>query len=167
MADFKTPVKKVVVKAVKAVPAGLKQAHFTRNVFTLSVENHVLVSDILKPVFWTHIAAQLHKNDRVEVLPENGTWYAEFMVIASSSNWAKVVPLRIIQLDTEGVSTAALDEYYVKWGTQSTGFRVHRQADKAVMKDEKGKDLKFETAEQANEWIQAQQTAAFKALEAV
>lgn len=158
MADLKTQ-NRIVVRAVKALGDNLKLAQFARNVFVLTVDNTVLLSDILKPIFWTHIAAKLAKGDRVEVMPESGTWYAEFLITASAKNWAKVVPLRVIQLDTENVSSKALDEYYVKWASRALGFRVHRHADGQVVKD------KFETAEQANEWVQKQQEDAAKALE--
>lgn len=158
MADFKAP-NKIAVRAVKALGTQLQLAQFARNVFVLTVENTVAQSDILKPIFWTHIAEKLKKGDRVEVTPEDGSWYAEFMIVSSSSNWAKVVPLRVIQIDSDYVSAKALDEYYVKWASKALGFRVHRRGDGQVVKD------KFETAESANTWIQTIQESAAKELE--
>lgn len=160
MAEPKAAVKAQPPRAVKSNADRLKQAQFERNVFVLYVENHVTLADVLKPIFWTHIATKLKPKDRIEVEPDNATWFAEFRVLAAASNWAKVIPLRIQQLDGEPVVATALEEYYVKWASQTLKHQVHRRADKAVVAS------KFDTSEQAMEWIANKQSGDAKALEA-
>ena len=160
MAESKTIAKTATPRAVKVTRDRLRLAQFERNVYVLYVENTTTLSDILKPIFWTHIAAGLNRKDRIEVEPEDGSWFAEFRVVSKASNWAKVVPLRIIQLDGEAVAPTALEEYYVKWASQALKYQVHRRADKAVVAS------KLDTSEQAMEWIANKQSGNEKALEA-
>lgn len=138
--------KSEIKRAVKITAAALHPAEYARTVYMVRVENHVLVADLLKPAFWTHVAAQLKKLDRVEVVPEDGSWYAEFMVLSVSANTARVVPLRVIQVD--GTPISAIEDYYVKWGNAGTKFRVHRKADKAIMASG------FDTSEDAQAHIE-------------
>lgn len=124
----------------------IQLAEFSRNVFAVSVPAGVSTETLSTPENWMHVAAKLAKGDHIEVYPEDGAYFAEFIVVAASKNWAKVVLAREVNLAFTHVDKGP-DEMYVQWGTPTTGFRVHRRSDKQVVKAD------FATKELAEIWV--------------
>lgn len=124
-------------------PGQMIIAEQVRTVFAVTIGAGVLLEDLLVPSFWSHHAAQLQPYNKVEVHPEDGTWYAEYLVTDCSRTWAKVKQLSFVQLTTPDVALtqasalefkAALAGYKVvhrgphKWS-------VVRNHDSAVMQE--------------------------------
>lgn len=147
MSETKTP------RAVKLNEANLRQAEYIRTVYHVKVEPNVTVDDIVKPIFWTHCAGSLRIGDRVEIMPQDSSWFAEFMVMSVGNNWARVAMLRFTKFDSEAPSGAALEEYAIRWGSPTTKNRVIRMKDKSVVRDG------FDTREQAQAFIDEIQKA--------
>ena len=121
-------------------------ADHVRNLYAISVPADVALKDLQDGKAWTHVAAQLHRNDRVEVTRVDGAFYAEFHVLAASKNWAKVHLIRHVDLSKVEVGTSP-ESFHIKWGNDNTKFRIHRTTDKSVIKDG------FESKEHAQAWI--------------
>lgn len=122
-------------------------ADYVRNVFSVTAPIGVAVSDLTNPEFWTHVASKLHPTDHIEVIAEDGTYFAELFVISAGGNWAKVAVLRQINLEYSGEAVPPVEGYYVKWSSPHTKYRAHRTSDKEVLKDG------FATAAQAHKWL--------------
>lgn len=59
-------------------------AEYARNIFVVTPEHGTPFEDILKPSYWLHVAdtvsMRLRPYDRIEVRPEDGSYFAELIV---------------------------------------------------------------------------------------
>jgi len=137
----------------KLQPALLRNAEFERTIYTVTPEHGTQFEAMLQPKYWANVAYKFKPGDRIEVTAENGEWYAELMVIACARLWAKVAPLRFVELTEAapaGEAAAESDpanDYKVGWGGNSAKWRVTRESDKQVLRD------KFQTREEAESWL--------------
>jgi len=112
-------------KAVKPVNMGrFREAQYSRNIFTVTVEPGVTVEDVCEQGFWQHIGAMLKAGDRIEVMDDMMSYYAELIVIAADRLWAQVGVIREIDLTTfQGGEIPIPEQHYevnfagltVKW----------------------------------------------------
>jgi hypothetical protein len=82
-------------------PTTLKTSENERVVYVHYVEAGVHPHALLKPDFWTHVAAKLRSGDRIEVTAEDLSYFAELMVLQADRTWAKVSMLRLHELTGE------------------------------------------------------------------
>ena len=125
----------------------LKQAEYTRNVFSVVPEFGTKLEDMLKPEYWAHTGAKLHPTDRIEVIAEDNTWFAELFVVSCARNWAKVTTLRFVELAESTPDETPAIEYKINWGGQNVKHRVVRLSDNATIKDG------FASAAEAKKWL--------------
>ena len=85
------------VKSVRK-PTNIEEAVAARNIWQVKPEIAVTVEDLLKPEYWAHVARRMRAGDRVEAVPDDRHYFAEFFVLAASSNWAKLVLLREVTI---------------------------------------------------------------------
>lgn len=123
----------------------LKQAEFTRTIYQAVPEAGTPLENLLTTDCWAHVARRLKPTDRIEVLPEDGSYYAELMVLDCGRTWAKVAVINRVELQpvTKMAEGAA---YRVEWAGPHARFRVARVTDGEVMQD------KFQTREQAEQY---------------
>ena len=133
----------------------LKQADYVRNVFAATIPQGTEFNEILNPAFWAHTSNKLHPTDRIEIMDEEGTYFAEVMVVSCAKNWAKVSVLRFHELseaipDSKATTAEELKakklEYKIDW-TQDTKARVIRLADKQVLQEN------FPSKADAEKWL--------------
>ena len=134
----------------------VKEASFARNIFSVTPEINTQYEDVLKPEYWSHVAASFHPTDRVEVLAEDGAWFAELFVVSCGRNWAKVCELRFVEL-SESVATEVQAKHYVKWRGQVHQHAVVRVSDKEVIKQN------FATSAEAKKWMDDYEANVIKA----
>ena len=125
----------------------MKPVEFVRNVFGVTAPAGSKFEDVLKTDFWTHVAARFHPTDRIEVMADDGSWFAELIVISCARNWAKVSTLRFVELSESTPDEAPAGEFEVKWRGQANGHCVVRLSDKEVIKSN------FPTAKEAKVWL--------------
>ena len=84
-------------------PDRIKEAEFVRHAFRVTVPNDVKYDEVLKPEFWVHVAAKMNgdAHDLVEVMPEDGSWFALLIVVSASRLHAKCLPLLFKTLEAE------------------------------------------------------------------
>lgn len=111
------------------------------------------VNAMKDPAFWANVSTRMHPNDRIEAMPEDGSYFAEFMVRSAGPNWAHVEALRTVAFVSAESVVARVKDLKVEWGGPAHKHRVVRVSDKAVLKHG------FDTPEQANEWLAANQKA--------
>lgn len=139
---------KPIQRAVRLNAAHLHPAEHFRTVRFARVDNNVTIEDILKPLFWTHCSGTIKAGDRVEIMPQDGSWYAEFMVMATGTTWSRVVLLQKFELDKAPPSPLQLADYDISYGSPTTKHRVLDKATRQVIKDG------FETKEAAQKFIE-------------
>ena len=91
--------------------------------------------DVLNPLFWSHVAKSMRSSDTINVLPKDGAWYAEFLVIYADQIQAKVKELNYWVLEEIKESDLETELYQVKWISPPVKWGVVRKADKHVVKD--------------------------------
>ncbi len=126
-------------------PSGMQLAEYSRNVWSITVKDDIKA--LLKPEYWVHVAKMLKQFDRIEVLAEDGSYFADLIVTASSKKWAKVNILMHKKLAGTPKVVSAVPGFIVEWSGPHHKFRVVRDADKEIMSKE------HETKELAIEWL--------------
>jgi hypothetical protein len=109
-------------------PSILEQAEYSRNVWFVKPETTVTIEDMLKPDFWAHISRNMKSGDRIEVLPEDKHYFAEFFIMAASTNWAKVILMRKVDLVKDN-EDSEVSGFIVKWAGPNDKWRVQNGND--------------------------------------
>lgn len=95
----------VVPMQPRALPeARLTMAEQARNTWRVTVPSGTPIEDAVKPGYWAHVATKLRIYDRIEIMPDDGTWIADALVrdvgrhsatLAILSHW-ELEPLSIV-----------------------------------------------------------------------
>lgn len=127
----------------------LKQAEFTRTIYTATVERGHSKTDLLDPKYWAHIAIKLKRGDRIEVMAEDGSYFAELMVIACERTWAQVHILHWHDLNATTVQmTPEIQQDYLIDFKGPERWCVIRRADNAILQS------KLNTEGEAKTWLE-------------
>jgi len=106
-------------------------SEFESNTWRVTVEEGVTREDILHPAYFAHCARRITPFDRMEILDDLSSFYAEALVLSVNRNGVRLQILHWHELDaTEPVDT---DECEVKWTGPHGKFAVVRTADKATL----------------------------------
>lgn len=131
--------------ANKILQHGLRQADYTRNIWSIVPEAGTSLEDVLAPEFWANVSKSLKKGDHIDVVPDSGEYYAELFVVAAGDKFAKVVVLRRVDFTQPGIKSDA-SEFEAKH-RGGAGWSVIRKSDKSVMFE------KAATKAEAEAWI--------------
>lgn len=120
-----------------------------RNLWVAVPEHGTPFEATLNPAYWAHVSARMRPWDRIEILPEDGSYFGELLVQDAGRLYAKVAVLRHLPLALVEVrgEDAATSLYEVKWAGQVKKWRVMRKADRAELRD------KFQTQGEATGWL--------------
>ena len=95
-------------------PGAFAQADFKRTVYAITVSKGVMPADVLSPAYWAFHAAKLKPWDEITAHAEDGTWYAQYLVLDCSRTWARVRPLNIVRLTDADVSESQASSQNIK-----------------------------------------------------
>jgi len=125
-----------------------KNAEFSRNLFAITPPPGVTIEDMKKREYWTNVAKFLKQFSRIEVMPRDGSFFAEFVVTSAGPNWANVVLRDFVELDN--FKPAIEDtEFSVKLQGGDDGWAVIRNSDKVVLGNG------FDTSDDAKTWLES------------
>lgn len=137
----------VVPTPIQLSPPRLKLAEFVRSHFRVEPEAGTPIEAVLDPAFLAHVAGRLGPGDRLEILPECMTYYAEALVVDATPLSARVqLVLGPVEL-AAGEQVLASDIFDARWISPAVRFGVIRKSDDAVMAKQ------FETKADAERWI--------------
>jgi len=124
-----------VNQAQALLPPRMKECEFERTLWVVTAHENTRPEDMLDPEYWTHVSERLRPFDKIEARADDGSWYAEFLVLDVSRRWATVHALRIDHLTTKDVSLSKVmsDEYTVEWKGPAHKHSVIRKTDGAVL----------------------------------
>lgn len=127
----------------------IELAEHQRNIWAVVPEAGASLDDVVKPEYWAHVAARMKPWDRIDVMPEDGSYFAELLVRDAARLYAKVTVLRHVKLDA--VASDAADETTALFDVAYVGpvkkWRVMRKADKAPLREG------FQSRGDAEEWL--------------
>lgn len=125
--------------------ARMKLAEQARNVWVLTVEEKLTRAQVTHPDFFAQVAASWRPYDRVEVRCDDGTFFAEFLVLEAARTYARVHVLAWEDLTTKDVEQTqsvnkakardALKAYRVESKGPHLLWCVIRNSDGAVLRD--------------------------------
>jgi hypothetical protein len=93
------------------LPGQMRESEYRRTIWAAELPYGVDKDRIMAPDFWAHVAAKLKPRDRIEVYPEDGSWFAELMVIDSARNWARVHVMQSFELSPMPISAVLADAH--------------------------------------------------------
>lgn len=127
----------------------IKQAAYVRNIHVATPPAGTKLADVLNPAYWVHVAKQFHVSDRIEVIPEDHSFFAELYVAGVSAGGLKLIKFRHYDFDLEDILNVGAEEpeLIVLWRGPNAKHCVLRKADKQVLKEG------FNSKAEANEWI--------------
>ncbi len=133
------------VKAIATIPAPvrkvqelsatrMKECEFERTNYVITAHENTDPEDLLDPAYWSTVAAKLKPWDKIEARADDGSWYAEFIVLDCSRNWARVYPLCTHHLTSTDVSqTQAQEGYEIAYKGPMRKWTVIRKKDSEVI----------------------------------
>jgi hypothetical protein len=134
-----TPTSTKLADKARAVPAlhpsFFSSAEYVRTVYCATIPALVEIDDLVSPEFWAHIASKLRPWDRIEAIAENGSYFAELLVLSATATDAQVVILNKRKIDFVQKGEADLLRDYEVSHTPATNWRVVRKTDRRTMKD--------------------------------
>lgn len=127
----------------------MRECEFQRTVWVATAHEGTVAADLLQPEYWTHVAERFKPFDHVEARADDGSWYAEFLVLEAGRRWTRMHPLCIHNLSTPDVSLTAARyaEFLVEYKGPGPKHCVIRRADQTVIHDGE------ETKEGAYRWL--------------
>jgi hypothetical protein len=131
---------------MKLIEPQFKPAEFCRTVYQVTPEPGTAAADLLKPEFWTHVAGKLRQGDRIEAVPADGVWFAEYYVKAANKIEAHLVMMREVTLSKAVPKPAEKPDYECKH-VGGGRWRVLRTKDNAEL------ETGFKSKEAAQEWL--------------
>ncbi len=144
-------------KLVRAMETSrFKECEYERTIYVATAFEATTVEDLLKPEYWVHVASKLKAWDRIEARADDGTWWAELMVLESGRTFTRVRLLRHYSLTTDDVAqtqAGGIVDYIVEWKGPHTKWRVVRTIDNMVVHEGAG------SKESANDWLKNHRVA--------
>lgn len=117
--------------------ARMKECEFERTVYVVTAHEHTDPEDLLEPEYWTHVAEKFKPFDKIEARADDGSWYAELIVLETSRRWTRMHLLQKADLTTKDVSLtqSKLQEFAVDWKGPHRKFCVIRLSDQEILHD--------------------------------
>ncbi len=107
--------------------------------YTHSVREGTQFEELLVPEYWAHVAQKLRPHTVIEVIPEDGAYWAELLVLSCDRLWAKVFLMRHYDLQSVDADPAAVaslaDGYAVLWKGPAKKHVVLRKSDAAILQE--------------------------------
>jgi hypothetical protein len=124
-------------------------AEHKRTVWDADAAKGDTLADLMRPDYWSHVARNLRPKDRIEVVCEDNSYFAELYVIDAGTNWANVSLLRYeVFAENEANHGVAKDpEYKISHGGNYHKWRVTRLSDGEVLKSQ------LPTEKAAQDWL--------------
>lgn len=129
-ASTPTPIR----REMQLPPQRMQLSQYLRNDWVITAEQGTTTDDIIKPIYFAHLAAQMKPYDHVEVRVDDDTWIAELLVLQVERNWVRVKLMGYHELVVVDESAVAPSAYEATWKGPHLKWSVIRKADKAIIK---------------------------------
>lgn len=116
-----------------------------RNVWRVTVPGGVTLEEAIQPKFWAHVASKFRLYDRVEIIPDDGSWLADAIVRDVARHAATLGILNKWDLEPVEVVGDMID--FDIEHLASLGWCVNRKSDGARLVE------RLNTKSQAAGWI--------------
>lgn len=118
--------------------SGFQLSQYACNLWMASPAVGVPFERVLETEYWAHVAAQLRPMDKIEIYPEDMSYYALLLVTETGTAEARVVaiikPIPLHVKETESLKKILSDDFDVKWVSPTLKYGVIRLSDKERIK---------------------------------
>lgn len=118
-------------------PSNLQEISFKSTAYRAeppSAEGGHAYADVIKPEYWVHYAHKLVRGDKIEVFPQDSSYFAELLVLEVATGYAKVHTL-LHSIIADATPVEDHNGYALEWVNPKTRFRVTRLSDGTIMKE--------------------------------
>lgn len=129
---------------------------FARNVWCLTVALGTKAEHLKDSRFWVNLAAMLKIGDHLEVMPQDGAWYAHLIIRNIDRTQVKTGLITFVEFEDAAVPSQDIGDFEIKWRGPKLRFGVIRKSDQAVLREN------FQTKTEAVVWA-AEQAHSFAA----
>ena len=136
---------------VKLNERNFMSAEFARQSFRIIPESGVTIEQITSPEYWANVARRINPHDTIEVVPEDGAFYALLFVTNTGKLSVKTQVLQFVELSEKKpvVTLQDVDDLFdIAYGGGVAKWRVIRKADKEAVSKEP-----FENRAEAEAWL--------------
>lgn len=127
----------------------LRPAEQDRVVYRAYPDTGTAYEDLLNPAYWAHTARTLKRFDRIEVVPEDESYYIELLVIRVIPGGVIVKELSKTVFDEPAMEDDALGDIEIKYSGPLARYRVTRKSDGIVLAE----GAMVETRQMAEEFV--------------
>ena len=125
-------------------------ADFTIGKFDHRAQAGITREQLLTPEYWSHVAELMTPWSEITVRPDDGIYYAKFLVRECTRGWAKVKLLEWHDLNTPDVAMSQSkagerNDYDIVWKGPTKKHVVIRKSDSQVISE--GEHMRKEQAE--------------------
>lgn len=121
-------------------------AEHKRAIWQATIEQGVTFEEVIDPAFWSHVANKIEPYSRIECVSEDGTYFAELMVMDVGMGFVKTSVLRFVELMAPTKVDGEHSKYEVRFQGPYKKHVVIRKEDGMVLKEGMSKV-------EANEWL--------------
>lgn len=118
-------------------PNRMRGGEFIRVIYCVTAFDDTQPEDLLVPEYWAHCAQTFKPWDRIEAVANDGTWWAELVVLESGRNWTRMHLMRKHNLTTADVAQSQMDSLLLAYDVKHRGphckWSVVRRSDKQVL----------------------------------
>lgn len=135
----------------KILEKSFLSADYARQVYVARPPAGTKIEDVLDENYWAHVAKKINPHDIIEVVPEDGSFYAKLLVTSRGTLWVRVHQIEYVDINGGKESKKPKkesDDFEVNWGGPNDKWRVIRKADKLPV----GKN--FTSREDADKWLE-------------
>jgi len=102
--------------------------------YFITVEPTVTQADLLRSDFWMHVANRFKPFTRLRVAAEDGSYYAEYIVLSAGRNWASVFEIGFYNLHENAAKAGeATKEFDVLWKGPINKYCIVRLSDNELI----------------------------------
>ncbi len=131
----------------RLTPPRLKLAEFVRSPYRVAPEAGTSIDEVMAPDYFAHVAQHFRPGDKLEIMPDCMSWYAEALVVdATKLSCRTTLLVGPVALDA-GERVLASDAYEARWISPALRYGVRRKDDGAYVQ----KNLA--TKADAEQWI--------------
>lgn len=120
--------------AVNLPPNRLQRAEHYCVSYAVVLPGAVALDEAMKPEYWAHVGKQLKQHDMIRIIPEDGSYFAEALVLASGPGFAKLHLLRHESLEGNAEPAADASGLFVKYNGPHDKYVVIRRSDGEKLK---------------------------------
>lgn len=113
--------------------ASIQHAAYARNEFRVTVPAKTDVSELLREDYWRTVAERFRAGDKLEVIADDLSFYAEYLVTAADRRWLRVKQIRMVGIEANEVRHESESEEFDVLHRGPRGWSVKRKSDGTIM----------------------------------